>query len=889
MRQAIFLTLLFVLSVMSPLAAAATTETQFKDGSTSYEHTFSQKGAGPAGVITMPIGANVQSASFNLLGEASTTTYTNFTTNSHYGGAGDQDYTSSNAGSPSPFTTARRDNVEVSSQTMSLKGNPTELTPRFSSSNSVATLGNAHLNTTGQFVALSDQGYTSPTKKFADLTAASNTPWGYTGVAVPVNNSEIHIIRYSSQYISNTPTSIMRIDASTGAYLGTASYSTGSCGSSATRSIHDADVYNGNVYTAHYSYYMVNKWEVGWNTAGTQVQWVCKNSYNYQYPNYITGIDFDDNTGKMYIGVYDTSAQNHYLKEVNPSSPTVVTGTWLMTSTSYYYDHGAGLSVSMPNVMYNIYYMNTDYKSKHFHYTMASGLLSSQGERVMPGGGHYGIVDTDDHKVMFSCHWSSTSYCNQGTRKVHTYGDGAHFDVRSSSVSSQMIVGQTTSISRAVNTIDVDGVFGSFPTGTSVRVDVSNDGGVTWKAGSVGQKVTFANSGTSIKWRATLNGTASKTPVLGDVVLSYTTNYQTSGYYYAYQYIGSGSSSVIAATVDWNETRPAGTSITVNVGHKTSSSSCGTGGSGVQSYTSPNTTKSMTGSSYYFCVRIMLSTSSTGVTPSITDLSIALHSNAPLQPGLNIDGKSAWKRSAQSGALIGPTTVTSQQSGNTLLQKLNDAIPNTGSGTVDIPVELTSESAGKLSIVSFEITYTMQTTNLDMTIPEGEILHERITPYEVVSRHVIGEAANSMVSAELTLMTAGSAANWPVISWQYGDVFPDPNDPAQYIEVDPTSYSIESNGILEIHWKFFITSELPDQDNVRFRVGCLDDSGTAGFAPEPLTSDRGPAREPLLRLGLAQRSRQRRRADLAGRRGRLVGRCRRATVLRGRHVVPRHR
>ena len=134
-----------------------------------------------------------------------------------------------------------------------------------------------------------------------------------------------------------------------------------------------------------------------------------------------------------------------------------------------------------------------------------------------------------------------------------------------------------------------------------------------------------------------------------------------------------------------------------------------------------------------------------------------LHSNAPDQPGLNIDGKSAWKRSSQAGALVGPATVTSQQSGNTLLDKLNDAIPNTGSGTVDIPVELTSESAGKLSIVSFEITYTMQTTNLDMTIPEGEILHERITPYEVVSRHVIGEAANSMVSAELHGTSASSA------------------------------------------------------------------------------------------------------------------------------------
>ena len=129
---------------------------------------------------------------------------------------------------------------------------------------------------------------------------------------------------------------------------------------------------------------------------------------------------------------------------------------------------------------------------------------------------------------------------------------------------------------------------------------------------------------------------------------------------------------------------------------------------------------------------------------------------------MTIDGQSAYKRSAQDGALIGPLSV----SGSAIVNALNDAIPDTGSGTVDIPIELTSESAGKLSITSFEITYIMQTVNLDLSIPEGEILHERITPYEVVSRHVIGESANSMVSADLTLMTAGSAANWPVITWQ---------------------------------------------------------------------------------------------------------------------------
>ena len=93
MRQAIFLTLLFVLSVMSLPAAAANAKRSSMTAPPLTNTPFSE-GAGPAGVITMPIGANVQSASFNLLGEASTTTYTNFTTNSHYGGAGDQDYIS---------------------------------------------------------------------------------------------------------------------------------------------------------------------------------------------------------------------------------------------------------------------------------------------------------------------------------------------------------------------------------------------------------------------------------------------------------------------------------------------------------------------------------------------------------------------------------------------------------------------------------------------------------------------------------------------------------------------------------------------------------------------------------------------------------------------------
>ena len=88
MRKAVFLVLLFFISVMAPLASSATTETQFKGGSTSYTHTFSGQGNGSAGVITFPFGAEVTSAQFNFLGEASTTTWSNMTDNSDFGGAG---------------------------------------------------------------------------------------------------------------------------------------------------------------------------------------------------------------------------------------------------------------------------------------------------------------------------------------------------------------------------------------------------------------------------------------------------------------------------------------------------------------------------------------------------------------------------------------------------------------------------------------------------------------------------------------------------------------------------------------------------------------------------------------------------------------------------------
>ena len=74
---------------MVPFASGATTETQFQSGTSSYTQTFMGSGNGTAGDLSIPFGAEVTAAEFKLRGEASRTSYTNFTTNAHFGGSGD--------------------------------------------------------------------------------------------------------------------------------------------------------------------------------------------------------------------------------------------------------------------------------------------------------------------------------------------------------------------------------------------------------------------------------------------------------------------------------------------------------------------------------------------------------------------------------------------------------------------------------------------------------------------------------------------------------------------------------------------------------------------------------------------------------------------------------
>lgn len=824
-----------MLSLATPLASSENIASQFDDGSTSFEHTFNSKAEVNAGELTMPYGAEVTEASFQLQGEASQTSWINASSDSDYGGTGNTDgYISGNV--PSPFTSGYRYYLNTQNQGLELQGNPTNVQNVLSRPSDLVSIGTATHNVTGQFVALGDQGYNAASIKHSDFTVDSSAAWGYMGVVV-LYEDEYMVMKYSSSYPSQQPT-ILRINSTTGAYIGTANMNVGACSQSTSSlyyNIYDATVYNGSIWTVHYSYYTINKWSIV--KTATSLSWNCQESWYTSSQGYINGIDFDENSGKMYLSTYNYASSDHYVHEVNPTNPTMINGTWSIGSaggiTSSY---GAGLIVNLPTIIYNEYDRSTSgYPSRHYFFNFNSISPTLMGIETQNRKGHYGLTESGDGKLLFACHY--TSYCSSSTRKIHRSGDASIIHSQSTTIGSETVTGRTYSLSTSIDTVTLKSLIGYMPSGTNLKLELSNDGGSNWYKAYAGQQIVFPQLGNTIDWRVELISSGGVSPILDSVGIEYIATYRTSGYFYAYQYVGSGASSTIAATLDWSGSTPAGTNIQVSFGAASSSSSCSSTSSGVQTWAKNEggQTKTITGTSYYLCVRIQLSTSNTAVTPYITDLSIAQHSNAPIEPAILLDGVKVWSRSVSDGALVGLQTITETNPSDSIISRLNDLIPNTGSGLVVIAVNLSSESSGLLALTQFSVTYNMRTVNLDIQFLDEEILHQRLEPYEVVTRHVIGEDASAMKDAKLTFMTP--IGSNPTLEWENGDIFPEPNDPDNYIDIDQSSWSTQSNGILEIHWRFSVNLDFPEQSEVRFKADCTDNSGVDGFSPINLISN----------------------------------------------------
>ena len=170
MKKSLFLTLIFLTSLMSPFAAADVTETQFSDGSTSYTHTFTGTGDGFAGNLTFPYGAEVTSASFDISGQPSTTTWTNLTTDSDFGGTGTGSWTGTR---PPGFSYAYRTSLDINNDQVQLIGTPTDSVNGLDRSTDATSTGT--INNSGGFAANGDLGFIGTTKPLSSRTLTGSS------------------------------------------------------------------------------------------------------------------------------------------------------------------------------------------------------------------------------------------------------------------------------------------------------------------------------------------------------------------------------------------------------------------------------------------------------------------------------------------------------------------------------------------------------------------------------------------------------------------------------------------------------------------------------------------------------------------------------------------
>ncbi len=860
-KIAISILVILLFSTALPLASAVT-ETQFSDGSSTFTHVFTTAGDAATQGVTLPFGAEVGDVEFEIEGSSSTQSWFNRTSNADFGGQGTTG--SSQWGwsiNQNGWNYGYRQNVKIDNGQLELR--PTEDTTYWSMSNTnqAASSTGGSMNTTGQYFSTAEAGYNGMSD--VSTKSVSGGTWNYMGPVVK-QGDEVHVVRYSSigSYGGYQLSAINRYNATTGVSIGTASIQYNNCSSNNVYYITDATsdgdgtVWMTSFYTSG-TQGAISKWSVTYTTGSSgQVisTYKCERAWTVLE---VGGISIDPITDKMYV-VQRVRVNNQYLIdlwEVSRSTPNIAIQTWslgIISPTGIQtglnsYTRPAGLDVQMPRISVNVYcyyYANPNYcdgnrVSWMNVYHQRSNWPELQGE--FPSSYAIMGIENIDGELATTCMYGSvSSYCPSAStmRKITMRGGGSSDWMGTPASNNATITSSMQTLARSVSELSIGVAITWEPTGTSVDFEVTNDGGTTWKrANSAGQTITFTNAGNQLGWRAWLNGTASAAPLLDTVGLTYAATFASSGQWRSYR-VTSGSFPD-AAMVWWNASTPGGSALDV---YFRASSQCSSGTRvNIPSSGSTMTFSQLSGSYLSLCIDLDAGTSNQ-YTPTLYDISIALFENAPQDVKIDIyDTDSTTAKNCpipeyeweHEGTLLGTTTAQSSSGNSDLEDAFNCIVPQSGSGTEVVGVKVHSSTPGKVKIKSMRIEYTMVTVNLDINFDENMVLHERVNPYEIVTRHVIGDEALSITDAELTFL-ASPNADAPKLSWAQDGTLVD-DDPEDWIVPDQSAtWTNLSNGIFEIHWMFRVTDDFPEQNNVGWRVSCTDDNG---FSPGTLSTD----------------------------------------------------
>ena len=278
-RTAIFVLFLFLSMSMSPLVSAATTETQFADGTTTFSHSFTSATGGDAQTpgITLPYGAAVTQARFSIEGTAQNTQWENRTTDSEFGGAG----TTSTSFTGTYFSSWYRNNLKVGNDEITLNTQESTSSNNLAASRDWDSASSSYHNTSGRFAANGNQGYISPTVSGNAMTVPNSMNWNYPGALVKVGDT-VFMSNYGSSSVYQTP-AINSFNSSSNSVVNQVTKQYNSCNSQALFYLYDlAADGDDTVWAVSYNYRRITKWTVTDSTWSCVGDWTMSSSVHIQ-------------------------------------------------------------------------------------------------------------------------------------------------------------------------------------------------------------------------------------------------------------------------------------------------------------------------------------------------------------------------------------------------------------------------------------------------------------------------------------------------------------------------------------------------------------------------------------------------------------------------------
>ena len=543
-------------------------------------------------------------------------------------------------------------------------------------------------------------------------------------------------------------------------------------------------------------YHRIVEWDIRHPLA-----WKCISSYD------VSSGGYGDYTAISYDRTRDSIWVNHGVRKSVIQYEFDGSGGFERNSTDFYTYFMSSGQVRGMSVHGDLFWFRTyqTWNSDHLECfaitgTPGSVLTKQTGSTSIPANG-YGL-DYDGQRLNSLDHYSWTA-----GQRYREFGSGISYLITAQPGTSTW-VSDILEVNEDVVAANMEVSWTTSAAGDRVEYWISADGGTHWVPVTNNETVHFDYPGAELKWKVQLVGT---TAVSWWVSIDYASEYESAGEWES-PTLSTGTQ-VGRMRATWTATEPSGTAAAVWVSNDEG-----------QSWVSAENDVEIdwgTNVGNKLIYKVGLNTSDSSVTPSLDELTLHYEEGYPSAVRIDI-GDDGTDEYVGTGGLQDPIIVT----GESLVDALNDEIPQNGEGSVNITFTIRAASPGRVRLSDLDITYRYRTRVIDTSLDGGMLVPDG-TNRILVTQIAIGDDASLLQQVDVTLQS--SHDHDPILRWQAGDSCTEEADADNIVRFDAGNCTSVSTGedLVSIRMPIQAEWNWDDESSTEVNISVADDIGLA--------------------------------------------------------------